>query len=91
MTTLLEPADAGASLSVPSARLGRRLRSSTWSSPSHDEERALDGSVRTLHAFLSRAFPVSYRITVADNASTDGTWDIARGWPTSCRASGRST
>jgi putative flippase GtrA len=46
--------------------------------PVHNEEAALEGSVRRLHAYLRDRFPVSARITIADNASTDRTWDIAR-------------
>ncbi|HEV7524859.1 MAG TPA: glycosyltransferase [Acidimicrobiia bacterium] len=42
--------------------------------PVFDEERALEASVRRLHAFLSRDFPFSWRITIVDNASTDRTW-----------------
>ena len=29
---------------------------------------------RTLHAYLTERFPFSWRITIVDNASTDGTW-----------------
>jgi glycosyltransferase involved in cell wall biosynthesis len=46
--------------------------------PVLDEERALGPSVRRLHAHLSAGFPFSWRIVVADNASTDGTADVAR-------------
>jgi len=42
--------------------------------PVYDEERALEPSVRRLHAYLTAAFPFSWRITIVDNASTDGTW-----------------
>ena len=45
--------------------------------PVHDEEAGLERSVRRLHAFLA-AFPFPARITIADNASADGTWRIAR-------------
>ena len=44
----------------------------------YDEEAALDGSIRRLHRFLSAEFPFSWRIVVADNASTDATPVIAR-------------
>ncbi|MBX6769704.1 MAG: bifunctional glycosyltransferase family 2/GtrA family protein, partial [Actinomadura rubrobrunea] len=43
------------------------------------EERVLARSVRRLHAYLEQTFPYRFRITVADNASTDGTWRVARG------------
>ena len=46
--------------------------------PVYNEEGDLERSVRRLHAFLEGAFPFTARITIADNASTDGTWDIAR-------------
>lgn len=44
--------------------------------PVHNEERALAASVERLHAYLACAFPYPFRITVTDNASTDGTWRI---------------
>ena len=47
--------------------------------PVHDEERDLDRCVRGLHAQLSGWFPHRFRITVADNASTDATLSVARG------------
>ncbi|MFC5911587.1 glycosyltransferase [Streptacidiphilus monticola] len=46
--------------------------------PVHNEERDLGPSVRRLHEYLDRSFPYSFRITVADNASTDGTPEVAR-------------
>jgi putative flippase GtrA len=46
--------------------------------PVHDEERDLEQSVRRLHAHLTSTFPYAFRITIADNASSDGTWAIAR-------------
>jgi glycosyltransferase involved in cell wall biosynthesis len=45
--------------------------------PVHNEERALAASVRRLHRFLTDEFPFSWRIVIADNASTDGTPEIA--------------
>jgi len=42
--------------------------------PVRNEEHDLAPSVRRLHAFLRNEFPVSTRITIADNGSTDGTW-----------------
>lgn len=44
--------------------------------PVFDEAAQLEPSVRRLHAHLS-SFPFASRITIADNASADGTWDIA--------------
>src|SRR3954449_8039376 len=46
--------------------------------PVYNEEAALEQSIRRLHRFLSAEFPFSWRIVVADNASTDGTPFVAR-------------
>src|ERR1700733_15400053 len=45
--------------------------------PVRNEERDLGPSVRRLHAFLREEFPFTARITIADNASDDGTWPCA--------------
>ncbi|MBK3575372.1 bifunctional glycosyltransferase family 2/GtrA family protein [Streptomyces sp. MBT65] len=45
--------------------------------PVFNEEKDLEPSVRRLHAHLSETFPYPFRITVADNASTDATPCIA--------------
>src|SRR4051794_23301685 len=45
--------------------------------PVHDEEAALERSIRRLHRYLAAEFPFSWRIVVADNASTDATPEIA--------------
>ncbi|GMA86130.1 hypothetical protein GCM10025868_13800 [Angustibacter aerolatus] len=45
--------------------------------PVYDEEVALPVCVRRLHAHLRDTVPYGFRITVADNASTDGTLDVA--------------
>jgi putative flippase GtrA len=45
--------------------------------PVFDEQAALERSVRRLHRFLSGGFPFSWRIVIADNASTDATPEIA--------------
>jgi glycosyltransferase involved in cell wall biosynthesis len=42
--------------------------------PVYNEERALAPSIRRLHGYLSNEFPFSWRITIVDNASNDGTW-----------------
>jgi glycosyltransferase involved in cell wall biosynthesis len=44
--------------------------------PVHNEEGALALSVRRLHRFLRAEFPFSWRIVIADNASTDTTAEI---------------
>ena len=55
-----------------------RLRSSRSSSPSTTRTVVLDASVRRLHDVpRTRGFPFSWRITIVDNAITDGTWAIA--------------
>lgn len=45
--------------------------------PVYNEETDLEPSVRRLHAHLSAEFPYPFRITIADNASTDATPRIA--------------
>jgi putative flippase GtrA len=42
--------------------------------PVHNEAHVLAASVRHLAAYLADEFPFSWRITIIDNASTDGTW-----------------
>jgi putative flippase GtrA len=46
--------------------------------PVFNEDAALDASVRRLHRYLSEQFAVSWTVTIADNASTDHTWMVAR-------------
>jgi len=46
--------------------------------PVFDEERTLAASVARLRRYLDAHFPFSTLVTIADNASTDGTWAIAR-------------
>lgn len=46
--------------------------------PVYNEEQDLPGCVRRLHQFLTTEVPYPSRITVADNASTDGTLEVAR-------------
>ncbi|MFC9682505.1 glycosyltransferase [Streptomyces sp. NPDC056948] len=45
--------------------------------PVYNEENDLEPCVRRLHAHLGETFPYSFRITIADNASTDRTPGIA--------------
>jgi putative flippase GtrA len=47
--------------------------------PVHNEERDLAPCVRKLHADLTGTFPYTFRITIANNASTDGTRAVADG------------
>lgn len=44
--------------------------------PVHDEERDLERGVRRLRAYLDARFPFHASITIADNASADGTPEI---------------
>ena len=41
--------------------------------PVHNEQRVLEASIRRLHAYLAASFPFAFRVTIADNASTDAT------------------
>src|SRR3954447_6707227 len=45
--------------------------------PVHNEERDLVPSITRLHDYLREQVGHSWRITIADNASTDHTWDLA--------------
>jgi putative flippase GtrA len=45
--------------------------------PVYNEQHDLEPCVRKLHAHLTETFPYSFRITIADNASTDGTLAVA--------------
>lgn len=45
--------------------------------PVYNEERDLEPCVRRLHEHLARTFPYGFRITIADNASTDRTPEVA--------------
>ena len=46
--------------------------------PVYNEEVDLDPNVRRLRRYLDERFPLRAVVTIADNASTDSTWDIAR-------------
>src|SRR6185437_16922621 len=45
--------------------------------PVYNEEADLAFGVRRLHAHLSRSFPYPFLISIADNASTDRTGEVA--------------
>lgn len=45
--------------------------------PVHNEAHVLSDSIGHLHAYLEESFPFPFRITIADNASTDTTWQEA--------------
>ncbi len=46
--------------------------------PVHNEQHGLARSIRGLHRYLGAEFPFSWRIVIADNASTDNTPAIAQ-------------
>ncbi len=48
--------------------------------PVHNEQATLERSVLRLYAHLRAVLPYAFRITIADNASTDMTWEIAARW-----------
>src|SRR4051794_11571552 len=50
--------------------------------PVYNEQATLDTSIRRLHDYLSGALRYSWRITIADNASTDATPALADGLAT---------
>jgi glycosyltransferase involved in cell wall biosynthesis len=56
---------------------GVRQRSVEIVVPVHNEAHVLAESIGRLHAYLEESFPFPFRITVADNASTDATWQEA--------------
>lgn len=45
--------------------------------PVFNEERTLAQSVERIHRYLRHGFPLSWLVTIADNASTDRTWGVA--------------
>jgi glycosyltransferase involved in cell wall biosynthesis len=46
--------------------------------PVHNEQQVLEASIGRLHRYLATSFPFAFRITIADNASTDATWLLAK-------------
>jgi putative flippase GtrA len=46
--------------------------------PVHNEQQVLEASIERLHRYLVVSFPFAFRIVIADNASTDGTWLLAK-------------
>ncbi len=46
--------------------------------PTHNEAHVLESSITRLHQFLVERFPLPWKITIADNGSTDGTSVVAR-------------
>jgi putative flippase GtrA len=74
VTDRAEPAGPSPSPPGPGGR-GRLVEIAV---PVYNEEHVLAHSVRRLHTYLEQTFPYRFRITIADNASTDGTWRVAR-------------
>ncbi|MFF4115961.1 glycosyltransferase [Streptomyces sp. NPDC001714] len=56
---------------------GVRRRSVEIVVPVYNEAHVLAGSIGRLHAYLEDSFPFPFRITIADNTSTDATWTVA--------------
>ena len=73
-TTSISAADLIRVTSSPDARRAAAIEIVV---PVYNEAGDLDRSIRRLHDYLSTSFPLSWIITIADNASTDETWDIA--------------
>ncbi|TSE00344.1 glycosyltransferase [Skermania sp. ID1734] len=79
MTSLLDTA-ADRFRPIDAAATGISLRTATVEVviPVYNEEDDLERCVRRLHGYLSATVPYRWRITVADNASTDSTLDVAQ-------------
>jgi glycosyltransferase involved in cell wall biosynthesis len=75
MRTLALVPDA-ATAAAPAEALGRPLVEIVV--PVHNEQRVLEASIGRLHRYLATSFPFAFRITIADNASTDATWLLAK-------------
>ena len=75
MTTIAVPAVGSGRAVQEASAAGRAVLDVVI--PVYNEEKDIEGSVRRLHAHLSATFPYPFRITVADNASTDNTYAIA--------------
>ena len=57
---------------------GSRERLVEVTVPVYNEEKVLEQSVRLLYSYLTDNLPFDFVITIADNASTDGTFAIAQ-------------
>ena len=78
MTTTTEPAAVRAAVPL------QRAPAIDVVVPVYNEEADLAPSVRRLHAYLDDEFPFSFRITIADNASTVAS-TCPPTWPPCCR------
>src|SRR5438552_16924440 len=54
--------------------LGARTAAVEIVIPVLNEQAGLERSITRLHSYLTERFPLPWLVTVADNASTDGTW-----------------
>lgn len=84
MATALETTFPAPSTSTQDGQVGAVLRHRRPAQveivvPVHDEHVTLVASIERLHAYLDNGFPIPWLITIVDNASTDGTWDLACG------------
>ena len=74
MSTITQPQQPTVAPAAPPTR----TRTVDLVIPVYNEQDDLERSVRRLDEFLrGQRFPWGYRITIADNASTDATWTIA--------------
>ncbi len=64
---------------IPAARAEADVPAVDVVIPVYNEERDLGPNVRRLHAYLAESFPFRSVITIADNASRDGTLAVAEG------------
>src|SRR3954454_17453607 len=62
----------------PSAPSIQRLPTVEIVVPTHNEAHVLEASITRLHRYLTERFPLPWRITIADNGSTDGTSVVGR-------------
>jgi hypothetical protein len=76
MTTALEPA-AGLAPGASPTLLPADAPVVDVVIPVYNEVRELERSVRKVRCYLDDGFPFTARVTIADNASTDGTWEVA--------------
>ena len=67
-------------LPVPAAEVRPAVRTALVDVvvPVYNEVADLAASVQRLEAYLAASFPYDYRVVIADNASTDGTWPVAQ-------------
>jgi putative flippase GtrA len=56
---------------------GRRVADVEIVIPVYNEEAGLEASILRLHQYLSDRFPLTWVVSIADNASRDRTWGVA--------------